>query len=138
MDEEDLASRGERLKAAIIDGLLFVLPYALIKADVDLPLSALGAALILALTAAQFWLLATRGQSIGKRLLHIRIVRLQDGDNGGFFTNVIKRTIVSGLLNLVPFYWLADTLMIFRGDRRCAHDFIAGTRVVKGEPNTAA
>jgi uncharacterized RDD family membrane protein YckC len=32
------------------------------------------------------------------------------------------------------FFVLADTLMIFRADRRCLHDLMAGTRVVKVRP----
>jgi uncharacterized RDD family membrane protein YckC len=31
-----------------------------------------------------------------------------------------------------PVLNLVNVLMIFRGDRRCGHDLIAGTRVVKG------
>jgi|SRR5579883_2065454 len=121
----------ERLRAAVVDGLLFAVPYALIKADWGDGVALTGGVLILLLTAVQFWLLTTRGQSVGKAIVKVRIVRVSDGENGGFFTNVIKRSIFSGLLNMVPLYWLVDTCLIFRDDRRCAHDFIAGTRVVK-------
>jgi uncharacterized RDD family membrane protein YckC len=30
-----------------------------------------------------------------------------------------------------PFLLIADVLLIFRSDRRCLHDFIADTRVVR-------
>lgn len=129
--EPELASKGERLRAAVIDGFLFAVPYALIKADWGDGAALAGGVLMLALTGVQFWLLSTRAQSVGKAMVKIRIVRVSDGGNGGFFTNVVKRSIFSGLLNLIPLYWLIDSCLIFREDRRCAHDFIAGTRVVK-------
>jgi uncharacterized RDD family membrane protein YckC len=135
--EHELATKMQRLGAAVVDGLLFTVPYVLIKADFGAFVSALGGIFILALTGVQFWMLAKRGQSIGKSVLKIRITRVNGEDNGGFFTNVFKRTIVSGLLNLVPLYWVIDSLLIFRQDRRCIHDLIAGTHVVKGEPDDA-
>ena len=36
-------------------------------------------------------------------------------------------------ISLVPFYRLVDILFIFREDRRCLHDLIAGTQVVVGD-----
>lgn len=64
------------------------------------------------------------------KLLRIRIVRL-DGTNGEFFANVFVREIVNGFICIIPFYGLVDMLLIFADDRRCIHDHLAGTRVVK-------
>jgi uncharacterized RDD family membrane protein YckC len=45
------------------------------------------------------------------------------------------RIIVNGIPGALPcigpFYSLADILCIFREDRRCLHDHIAGTKVVQ-------
>jgi len=47
-------------------------------------------------------------------------------------TNVLLRSWVNGLIGLVvPFYGLVDILFIFGSERRCLHDLIAGTVVVK-------
>ena len=56
---------------------------------------------------------------------------MDTGENGGFVPNVLLRFIVNGLLWIIPLYGLVDILFIFRGDRRCIHDMIAGTQVVE-------
>lgn len=68
---------------------------------------------------------------MGKRGAGIRIVRTS-GAPVGFFDGVVLRgwvvqTIgaVIGLVNLV------DVLMIYNKDRRCLHDYIAGTIVIE-------
>src|SRR5271163_3400018 len=76
-------------------------------------------------------LLGAEGQTIGKRACHLRVVRVDSGENGGFKTNVVMRAgLGTVVLSLIPLYGLIDTLFIFRADRRCLHDMIAGTRVV--------
>jgi uncharacterized RDD family membrane protein YckC len=79
-------------------------------------------------------LLSKRGQTIGKRWMAIKIVKL-DGSAPGFVHAVLLRGFVNGLIGAVPYlgfvYTLVDLLMICRDDRRCLHDMIASTRVVK-------
>jgi hypothetical protein len=41
--------------------------------------------------------------------------------------------MVNGLIALIPFYGLVDILFIFRGDRRCIHDWMARTKVVPAD-----
>ena len=67
---------------------------------------------------------------MGKKALGIRIVKMNTGKNCGFVPNVLLRLIVNGLIGISPFYGLVDILFIFRSDRRCIHDLIAGTQVV--------
>ncbi|MBI4425449.1 MAG: RDD family protein [Elusimicrobia bacterium] len=119
------AERLDRLKAAIVDGLLFAVLWLLAHV-----LFLLWPA-VLALSGYQFYLLTTKGQTIGKRLFKIRIVKADTLENGGFVTNVLLRSIVNGLLWFIPVYMVADSLLIFRQDRRCIHDILAGTIVVK-------
>ena len=82
----------------------------------------------------QIWLLTMRGQTVGKLLLGIRIVRVQDDANPGFVYAVFLRTVVPVLIRAVPLigigFWLVDVGCVFREDKRCLHDLIAGTKVV--------
>ena len=104
----------------------------------------LGAALIglgaFSFLIVQIVMLSIRGQTIGKRLLGIRIVRNLDGSNPGFARAWLLRSLVVGLIgmligtllpmvgNLFP---IVNYGFIFRADRRCLHDLIADTKVVK-------
>jgi len=78
----------------------------------------------------QVALLTKEGQTVGKKALGIRIVKMDTGENGGFIPNVLLRLIVNGLIWAIPLYGLIDILFIFRSDRRRIHDLIAGTQVV--------
>jgi uncharacterized RDD family membrane protein YckC len=77
--------------------------------------------------------LSRSGQSWGKRMLGLKIVDLQ-GRQPGLLRLLGLRYGLGRLIGLVPVlgYWFAlvDDCFIFREDRRCVHDFIAGTRVV--------
>ena len=91
----------------------------------------------------QMVLLATRGQTIGKIIMKIRIVDAQTGAHPVWARLILLRTIVNGLisgaLNVIPvvgqglggLYFIIDSLFIFRSDHRTIHDLIAGTRVDK-------
>jgi uncharacterized RDD family membrane protein YckC len=108
-----------------------------------MPALALFTALQLALLGIQIFLLTSRGQSLGKILLGVRVVRADDGEKPGFLRAWLLRELpsgtIQGLLQLVPIvgfflrfaFVTTNYLMIFREDRRCLHDFIAGTRVVR-------
>lgn len=91
--------------------------------------------LMIALMVATMVLLTVRGQSIGKLLLGIHIVRNSDEGRAGFVKAVLLRTLLFGIignLRLVgPFFLIADVLLIFRQDRRCLHDLVADTKVVR-------
>lgn len=133
----ELASLQRRLLGAVIDGIVGLVPYGLVQTDAD-GLRILGALLFAALIGVQCWLLARDGQTIGKRLSKTRIVRAATDENGGFFTNVFLRALVASLPNIIPLYWAVDVLFIFRQDRRCVHDWIAGTKVVAADSAPAA
>jgi len=88
----------------------------------------------LSVMAYQMVGLSRRGQTVGKRAMKIGIVKL-DGSKPGFLHAVLLRALVNGLPGAIPvvgvLYPLIDFLFIFRADRRCVHDLIAGTRVVQ-------
>lgn len=145
MDVQVLAGRGTRLGAVLIDGMLnlaacipgFIiggLSMAAMSEDegaiVMVGLCALG---VLGLMIYQWYLVSTTGQSLAKKWLGIRIVKL-DGSIPGFVHGVLLRQWVVGFLANIPFVGfivaLVDPLMIFGDERRCLHDHIASTKVI--------
>jgi len=96
-------------------------------------LAVVGFALI-AYALVQALLITKTGQSIGKRLVKTKIV-LQSGRLPGFWHGVVLRSWLMQALNFIPiaggFIGLVDALMVFRADRRCLHDHIAGTSVIQ-------
>ena len=81
------------------------------------------------LVIGQWFLLATSGQTIGKKLMMIRIVST-DGKLTGFLQAVVLRNWLRAVFSFVPFFGLIDLLFIFTDSRRCLHDYFAGTKVV--------
>jgi uncharacterized RDD family membrane protein YckC len=81
------------------------------------------------------WLVATRSQSIGKLLVGIKVVRT-DGSPASFGRIILLRNVVSFLPSFLPFIGLLyqlviDPIFIFQDSRRCLHDMIADTIVVR-------
>ncbi|WP_432728033.1 RDD family protein [Variovorax sp. W6] len=142
----ELASRGTRFLAAMLDAGISIAAIWLLAKFTPINLweddglglweprissAASGVVLYLVLHG---YLLATRGQTIGKALFKIRIAR-PDGsraqigrilalrDGPAFFTTIWPL--------LGPIYVLIDSLFIFRASRRCLHDQIADTVVLQ-------
>lgn len=145
----ELAGRGTRLGAVLLDVLAVALVYWLLSSLLfpsAMEQMRTGAIPVIALLGYQMgigfvaflvlngWLLATRGQTLGKLLLKIRIVRT-DGTRAGFVRLYFVRYLLNNLLCMIPlvglFYALADCLSIFRESRKCLHDNIADTIVVR-------
>src|SRR4051794_25664238 len=81
------------------------------------------------------WLVATNGQTIGKRIVGIKVVRT-DGSPASFGRIFLMRNVVSTLPAFLPFIGLLyqlviDPIFIFQDSRRCLHDLIADTTVVR-------
>jgi len=128
------------LGAFILDGFVYVIPPVILAVVTPLLVHGPGGetvssvfivVAILIVFVYQMVLLIKDGQTLGKKALRIRIVKMDTGENGGFVPNVLLRLIVNGLLGIIPLYGLVDILFIFRGDRPCIHDMIAGTQVVE-------
>jgi uncharacterized RDD family membrane protein YckC len=144
-----LAGRGTRFVAALLDGLILwaimtvflkLIPVAaalFMKPDnmsfTGMNLSALLVALPLFLIA-QGWPLLTRAQTIGKMICRVRIVR-SDGSRPDAWRLLGLRYGIGFLMNAFVLssliYWLIDSLLIFRQSRKCLHDTIADTKVIK-------
>lgn len=145
--EAQLAGRGARLGGTIIDGVILlglwwvvglVTPWNIFSpkmAEAGM-VALLGMQLLglLLFAIVNGYLLMTRGQTVGKMLLGMRILR-PDGSAASPGRLIGLRYAVGWLLSALPFvgmfYALIDCLFIFRADRRCVHDLIAGTIVVK-------
>ena len=131
----------------MIDGVLvalFVWPYLLrtdyftlaTAGDVGtsdlLKLSLVGMIVFLLLHG---YLLHNYGQTIGKRLVGTRIVSATDNQIVPLGKIFALRFVPMQLISIVPVVGtiipLIDVLFIFRDDRRCLHDLIAGTKVIK-------
>ncbi len=82
---------------------------------------------------ANIVLLVKNGQTLGKKILGIRIAN-DYGDNPGFWMIAIVRSLVPFMIGLLPLFGLifilADSLFIFSERNRCLHDRIANTIVV--------
>ncbi len=156
-DEYVLASRGSRLGASALDGLVFLVPiliallvvFALSSGSFNEMLTsgefdesakgvliAVGGGLLL-LFLGMFVLnlvwLYRYGQTIGKRMLGIKIVRT-DGSRCELWRIILLRVFIIQILSQIPILGtlvaLGDPLMIFRKSRQCLHDNIADTIVV--------
>lgn len=153
----NLASRWLRLGAAFIDGFLvwlcklpiFFAVLPVMKAAMSDPqamkpeliseavFGALSQALPLLglLALGQILLLCFRSQSIGKLLLGMRIVSVQTGEPGGPLRAFLLRGFLPWIFELIPLlgtlFWIVDVCFIFSEEKRCLHDLIAGTQVVK-------
>lgn len=139
-----LASRLSRLGAALLDYAIVLAPAVLIVIGMpgvlgdassgtgDWVLGVFGLAMV-AFAVAQLVLLYTQGQTVGKKIVGIRIVR-PDASRASFPRLLFLRYFAPGLIGAIPFvgivFTLVDALFIFAEDRRTLHDRIADTIVV--------
>jgi uncharacterized RDD family membrane protein YckC len=145
---QQLASLGARFGAAMIDGiilgLLTTVPLILIMGGwtgyitaaasasflFKLGISALG---FVAYTIVNGALLARDGQTVGKKLVGIKIVRA-DGSKVDLVRILTRRVAPLYLCQFIPFVGpfllLIDYCLIFRSSRQCVHDQIADTIVI--------
>ncbi len=148
----ELATLSERFLGAFIDGLIsigvvIILFLLLIGVGVfagigEYMASSLGQVVMVVLTYGIFLLIHQKpmrasGQTIGKRVAKIRVVTMS-GDIPTFGDQAIKRYGFMQLIAIIPFVGtllsLVNILFIFRADRRCIHDLVANTRVIKANP----
>ncbi|HEX5109348.1 MAG TPA: RDD family protein [Vicinamibacterales bacterium] len=141
------ADRGTRLAAAILDQIIaaavmmpFMTAFFVTLAtsqpgdEAILSMAAAGATITLIAGAVWCWFtiryVKRNGQSIGKKLLDIKVVRT-DGSPASLARIFWLRNVVNSLLGFVPAYPIVDVLFIFGEGRQCLHDKLADTIVVK-------
>ncbi|WP_257452886.1 RDD family protein [Archangium lipolyticum] len=144
-----LAEPGSRLAAALIDQFAISLPMFVLTIVGGIASSSEGGGGLalfftlagvmgtLAVLCYQLYLLVTTGQSLGKRTMGIKVVRL-DGSPVDLGRLIFLRNVVPWFIGTVTcnLFSLADPLFVFAADRRCLHDHIADTQVIKVEEHT--
>jgi len=79
------------------------------------------------------YLLYMKGQTLGKKIMKIKIIQL-NGELPPLFKIYGIRYFAINLIYSIPIigtlFQIVDVLFIFRNDRRCIHDFLAGTKVI--------
>jgi uncharacterized RDD family membrane protein YckC len=150
--EVEAATRLSRLGAVLVDGLvgfapvgaiLLMLPMLMLRGVTSalLILLALAALMAVAVLITQIVLVARRGQTIGKKVLGIRMIT-SDGDIPSiwrvFFLRWLPFVAVAAVLEYMlklrgigNIVHVVDALFIFQPNRRCLHDLLAGTHVIK-------
>ena len=148
-EDSELAERGTRLGAVILDSLIFLVPglFAIIPAMLSMrgnAAEAMGIGATIAVSVGVLGMLVVlvidlvmlhrSGQTIGKRMLNVKIIR-SDGSRAGLTRIFFLRMLVPGLIGGIPFvgfiFTIVDPLFIFQESRRCVHDLIADTVVIK-------
>jgi uncharacterized RDD family membrane protein YckC len=80
------------------------------------------------------WMVWSNGQTIGKRIMGIKVVR-KDGSRASLGRIFWLRNVLNAVPSWLPYigllYQLADALLIFHESRQCLHDRIADTIVIK-------
>jgi uncharacterized RDD family membrane protein YckC len=142
-----LASPGDRFLARLVDGMLILvctIPWIIFLFAMDWmsleDLKRSSFAIFKLLPAElpiaiyQWTLIASTGQTIGKKWMRIRIVKV-DGSPVTFGDGVVLRDWVMRGIGFIPcvggIISLVGILMIFGDGHRCLHDQIAGTKVIK-------
>jgi uncharacterized RDD family membrane protein YckC len=154
-ESAEKATRGARFGASFIDGLLFGLPFlpsylaaiptVMHQGRPGMPamwgaVAATGGRFyfaliaVLCIGAVTAALVYKNGQTIGKKLLNIKVVR-KDGSRASFGRIFGLRYLLNSLIGFIPLlgglYALVDVLFIFGAEKRCCHDYIADTIVVQ-------
>lgn len=152
----ELATPGERFLGAFMDGLIgfaVAIPlwiafyfFGVFSSFAEMGKIGFGFTLLLTLIhfpiymAVQWKFLKATGQTIGKKVAKTRIVTM-DGRKPEMNDLVFKRYAFVTVISLVPVAGgvlsLVDALLVFKADRRCLHDLVAGTQVVKFPPGQA-
>ena len=143
----ELASRWKRLGGALLDSLIAIavtLPVMMVAGVFEQITQGqqrtigqrvfflfFGLAVFLVING---YLLAKRGQTVGKKLVGTRIVTNTVGQilslGKVFGLRYLPLSVIAQIPIVGSLFCLADILFIFRKDKRCIHDLIAGTKVV--------
>lgn len=145
--DDELASRWARLWGALIDAVIamvitFPAMYftgywekAMAQTIGLVETLALGLFGLVMFAILHGYLLAKHGQTIGKKLVGTRIVSTTSNEIlpfwKVFFVRYLPISIAANIPMAGQFLVIIDDLFIFRKNKRCVHDLLAGTKVVK-------
>jgi uncharacterized RDD family membrane protein YckC len=140
----DLAERGDRFIANLVDNFILMIPMfggfllgAILSRNEALAVIAMLLGILGSMAVAGYQIyLAQYGQSIGKRMRHIRVVR-NDGNPASLARILLLRNFVPAIIgSFCGLFGIVDVLTIFGEERRCLHDLLADTKVVKVNSDT--
>lgn len=130
------ASHARRLAACLIDLVLCGLPAAAVEEAAEWLTSRWEEPAAAVAGFLYFWLLHARyGQTVGKRLLRLKVISPETGLPPSFQAAAYRAafyTVITLTPALGPLIAAMDGLHVFLNDRRqCFHDMLAGTIVVR-------
>jgi uncharacterized RDD family membrane protein YckC len=138
--EPELATLWQRFAGNFVDGVVMTLAW--VPGSVLAPrylgeqhplIPVLIVVPVLVLLGLQLWMVIRHRASIGKRVMKARMTR-PDGGEAPVWRIVLLRALPVAVLSAVPvanLLVLVDALFIFGKPRRCLHDYLGGTIVVK-------
>ncbi len=145
--EIEAASRWSRLAARLVDTLVWLAPLPFVFFPCLGPILVLAG--ILGIFVAQVYLLVTRAQTLGKKAMGIYIMRT-DGRIPHIGWLLVREFAIPAIALFLQFFgtrdrspsgqvlitlgslvYLVDVIFIFGPTRRCLHDYLAGTHIVK-------
>ena len=147
-EHDRLATIGQRFLARLVDVLVIGVPVillVLVTSDIDeeqgIVSTPLWTQLLSTAVSAlyEIVLIRQRGQTVGKRALHIKVVRVTDGQPPDWTASIMRYLLpllpalvpLPGVFLLSPVVYL---VAIFDPLRRGWHDRAAGTIVIKTDP----
>ncbi len=150
-DKYPLATRLQRFLAVLIDEIIVLTILIPVAADSDYMKNLqqglaptyqdallLNLAMVLLFILIHSYFLNRYGQTVGKRLMGVAIVNVKTGRILPLSKVIVLRYMPIWLASVIPFTSLLvplfDALFIFRPDKRCIHDHIAGTKVIDVRP----
>jgi uncharacterized RDD family membrane protein YckC len=123
----------ERFVAFMIDGLLLSIANFVLVAIFD---GGGGQLLSLVIAVVYFATLegGPTGQTVGKRVMNIKVVRARSMDQLGTGTAILRyfAHFLSTVVFLLGYFW-----MLWDPEKQCWHDKIAGTLVVPSGPRSS-
>jgi len=136
--ERAKATRGQRFGGAFLDGIfssICLAPWTYsMKSGGMTPIAAvLGFGFLLVLCIINLVLLSKNGQTLGKKIVGTKVV-MADGSPAPLWRIVLLRWLPLTAVTVIPkvgaVVALVDACVIFASERRCGHDYVAGTIVV--------
>ena len=132
-----LASLESRAVAVFLDLFILIAVYIPVEVYIEMESKRIYLVLVYSILAyIQIKLLAKNGQTIGKKIMRIRISQFHNPNKKPHFSKtILLRIIVNNLLYLIPvvglIYLALNYGSVLFQSRRSLHDYLAGTVVTK-------
>ncbi|WP_198263393.1 RDD family protein [sulfur-oxidizing endosymbiont of Gigantopelta aegis] len=146
-ENDNIATRWSRFWASLIDGLMIIVVtvptmyftggFDGVSEGIQQPIAytvSIGILGLVIFMMINLKFLKNSGQTVGKKALDIKVVTMDD-ELPTLSNHFLKRYSVYFLPGQIPlagqFFSMLNILFIFGKNKRCIHDYAAGTKVVK-------